>query len=158
LRNQAAPKVCPSDPRTRAERHADTAVEYCLFSSPEFVVGLQYIIGAQSQGRRQLADPLMMLQASFHWVDDLKTRLQLRTNIIGSQSTGLEESEASLQVLTVTKGRGSFDDGREAWFARTQDRSRILSLLAGWIARLDASIVDPRPVDACLRCAESTYI
>jgi hypothetical protein len=36
----------------------------------------------------------MMLQASFHWVDDLKTRLQLRTNIIGSQSTGLEESEA----------------------------------------------------------------
>jgi hypothetical protein len=100
----------------------------------------------------------MMLQASFHWVDDLKTRLQLRTNIIGSQSTGLEESEASLQVLTVTKGRGSFDDGREAWFARTQDRSRILSLLAGWIARLDASIVDPRPVEACLRCAESTYI
>ena len=59
---------------------------------------------------------------------------------------------------TVTKGRESFDDGRKAWFARKQDRSRILSLLAGWIARLDASIVDPGPVEACLRCAESTYI
>jgi hypothetical protein len=87
LRNQAAPKVCPSDPRTRAEKHADTAVEYCLFSSPEFVVGLQYIVGAQSQGRRQLAHPLMMLQASFHWVDDLKTRFVRAEISIGAKPT-----------------------------------------------------------------------